>query len=342
MKVFHIESGLGNQMLSYSELLLSKKLNPQEKEYYVETIIYEIPECNEVINQWYGYELKEIFKVATPNVKELFTENQWQSIISRVRKSRFWLNWDYPEVIVSALNEEGLKLKNYRGHIDLSSTHSLKGILTNNKIGYEVKRLLRPLYEKRYIQAMSDKAKMHIVSNEDIYTGQWLGLMKEESGVELIEKEIRDCFQFPDFCDSENLEMLQTIIGSNSVAIHARRGDALGTNSYCYKYGYFKRAVRYIKKTVNQPLFIFFTDPGSMDWIRQNLSVFGLSNHYDHLLFVTWNKGKNSYRDMQLMSYCKHNIITFSSFGWWGAFLNKNPEKITCSPSVWINTTNHF
>lgn len=59
-------------------------------------------------------------------------------------------------------------------------------------------------------------------------------------------------------------------------------------------------------------------------------------------MFVDWNGGEDSYRDMQLMSYCKHNVITFSSFGWWGSWLNENPEKITISPSVWINTTNHF
>ena len=41
-------------------------------------------------------------------------------------------------------------------------------------------------------------------------------------------------------------------------------------------------------------------------------------------------------------SNSKHNVITFSSLGWWGSWLNENPEKITISPSVWINTTNHF
>ena len=41
------------------------------------------------------------------------------------------------------------------------------------------------------------------------------------------------------------------------------------------------------------------------------------------------------------MSYCKHAIITSSSFGWWGAYFIKNPHKITISPEIDIDTTYH-
>ena len=50
MKVVHIESGLGNQMLSFGEYLVLKKLHPDE-DIYIETITYDIHENSEVINQ---------------------------------------------------------------------------------------------------------------------------------------------------------------------------------------------------------------------------------------------------------------------------------------------------
>ena len=61
----------------------------------------------------------------------------------------------------------------------------------------------------------------------------------------------------------------------------------------------------------------------------------------DKVLFVDWNTGEESFRDMQLMSHCKHGIITNSTFGWWGAYFIQNPEKITISPLAEINTTYH-
>lgn len=103
-----------------------------------------------MIAQWNGYELDRIFGVTEPkNIKTLFTDEQWNGIVSDVKKSQFWKrNWNYPVHITNALNRAGLNLKNIRGDFERSGyeamtkdrvKHDLHYMVMHSVFGYYLK-----------------------------------------------------------------------------------------------------------------------------------------------------------------------------------------------------------
>lgn len=354
MKIVHIESGLGNQMLSYCEYLALKTLHPNE-DIYIETIVFDIPEANEVIRQWNGYELERIFNIKAPNIKSVFTDGEWRQIMSDIRASDWWdKNWNYPVHFTNAFRKAGINVQNIRGDFEqdkkvININMKVEKRLTfrqrfmDTDLGAWLRRFYRWHTRNRTLKKNTRHDLIFYSGNDNIFTGQWLDLKNVGSGMDKIENIVRKTFGFPAFVSEQNKKIAEYLDGCNSVFIHARRGDMLGCNGYCYNHGYFKRAVRHIRKNVPNPVFVFFCDPGSVSWCKENSNIFGLDFSKDKVHFVDWNKGKESFRDMQLMSHCKHGIITNSSFGWWGSFFISNRNKITISPKEepLINTTYH-
>lgn len=351
MLVIHMDSGLGNQMLDYVEYLAIKKLNP-DKECYLENIIYDIPTREGMFSMWNGYELKRVFGLDIPNIRERFDDDTWNRILKKVEESQFWKeDWNYSPYIVEAFAEEGLKLQNLgsgAGYLDFAiqaQRSRLRHLMTDffhTTPGYHLKRLLRLALTKQLVAKNRNRYEVYQVYPDNSFVGHALAFKYKGFDIEQFDEEIRRVFRFPAITDAKNSKMLELIQNTNSVAVHARRSDLLFVNGHCYTHGYFRRAVRYIKKKVADPMFIFFTDENSVGWCEENESIFGLDFRRDSVEFVTWNKGRESYRDMQLMAACKHNIFTESSFGFWGAYLNSNPGKITCAPDCTILATNTF
>lgn len=153
------------------------------------------------------------------------------------------------------------------------------------------------------------------------------------------ETEIRQTYRFALPLDAKNRELSEKIMASqHAVGVHVRRGDYLKSSIYAgiCTIEYYKHAVEYIKQHIDSPLHFFIFSDDAL-WCKCNLEkIMGDSP----CTFIDWNHGTDSYKDMQLMSLCRHNIIANSSFSWWAAWLNQHQNNLVIAPTRWLQTKN--
>ena len=126
--------------------------------------------------------------------------------------------------------------------------------------------------------------------------------------------------------DDESYKFIVDKYGSsfnNAVSIHVRRGDYLAKHDRhpVQSIDYYKQAMQYFDSS---SIFYIFSD--DIEWCKENFKG-------SQFTFIEDNA---DYIDLWLMSLCDHNIIANSSFSWWGAWLNQNPNKIVIAPKNWF------
>lgn len=151
------------------------------------------------------------------------------------------------------------------------------------------------------------------------------------------EEAIRTAYTFPEL-DERNQEIIRQIDASHSVSVHVRRGDYLKDKN-AELFGniatarYYRNAIDWVTKNGTPsgtvPKFFVFSD--DIAWCKENLGV-------SDAVFVNVNSGKDSWKDMALMSRCRINIIANSTFSWWAGWLNQHPDKTVLCPTKFIST----
>lgn len=139
---------------------------------------------------------------------------------------------------------------------------------------------------------------------------------------------IKNSFKFKySLLNPKSEEYLKNIMSSNSVSVHIRRGDYLSitTNgkSIVLPIKFYDLAIKEMNKRVEAAIYFVFSD--DIDWCKAKLNI-------PSAIYIDCNNSTDSWQDMCLMSACKHNIVANSTFSWWGAWLNSNPEKTVIIP----------
>ncbi|MDR2955102.1 MAG: alpha-1,2-fucosyltransferase [Prevotella sp.] len=217
--------------------------------------------------------------------------------------------------------------------IDIEKRNTLKGKLLNKTYPYAQKYRKFFSVFGFYTDTLAIQYLPYIqeIKKGSVYM---YGNFQNEKYFKEIESDIRRDFTFINPLTGKNFELYKKIKATNSVAVHIRRGDYLSNKNAAANFvtcdrAYYEKAIEHISRKIENPDIFIFSD--DQEWVKENLNF---DNH--SATFVDWNKEEDSYIDMQMMSLCRHNVIANSSFSWWGAWLNPNPNKIVIAPDKWF------
>ena len=60
-------------------------------------------------------------------------------------------------------------------------------------------------------------------------------------------------------------------------------------------------------------------------------------HHFNELIEENLNRSVTDIEELAIMSQCKHHIIANSTYSWWSAYMNPDPNKIVCYPNEYFN-----
>lgn len=319
-----IDGGLGSQMAKYAFYILLKHKCPDRMN-MIDTFYYHYA------HSWNGYELNKIFGIDAPDLIECYENMDMEGNGYFEKAYHFFLKEqpDVPVIRVSRgeytyYNCRWAALRKFRDKVLFKIRYEWEMHFDNRARQYGY-------YHDRY-KKNCFRLKANVYFDEFNYTS--------DQYFREIKSEIKKAFTFPDFCDEKNDNCAKKMLETESVVMHIRRSDHMYDNGYLYEQHYYKKTVNFIRSKVSEPVFFLFSD--EPEWCEENKEVLGL-RETDDIVIVNWNKQEDSFRDMQLMTYGKHNILAISSFSWWGYYLSSRKDKIVCAPEgYWLEVNNHF
>lgn len=166
-------------------------------------------------------------------------------------------------------------------------------------------------------------------SNNSYLLGYW---QSEKYFVDIKDTLLKE-FTFRHCKGNKNALIQEAIRSTESVSIHIRRTDYI-TNPAAHQFHgvcsleYYQNCIKVLEKKIENPHFFVFSDDPV--WVQENFKI-----NFPTTI-VRDNDLTKGFEDLRLMIQCRHNIIANSSFSWWGAWLNSNPQKVVLAPRKWF------
>lgn len=149
--------------------------------------------------------------------------------------------------------------------------------------------------------------------NREWFKGKYYDILRKE-------------LMFIPLTEPHNLAYAQQMEDTFSISVHIRRGDFVDLHWETPPEVY-KQIIEMVEQKCDGVQYFVFSD--DLAWCQSHMEELGLEPVKDRITFVTGNTGVNNFRDMQLMTMCKGNILAdSSSFGYLAALLNVNENPI--------------
>ena len=124
----------------------------------------------------------------------------------------------------------------------------------------------------------------------------------------------------------------------DATVLHIRLGDYINFQKHFINLeNYYKRCIDILyEKNKDINIIILCEDPQNIKYIYNSLLQYISSNNLNTIIKEQNNNHSVEF-DLYLMTRCKNIICSNSTFSWWGAWLNTDPDKTVFIPNKWLN-----
>ena len=167
-----------------------------------------------------------------------------------------------------------------------------------------------------------------------------VGAWQSESYFSDLKEEIKKIFKFKMAIPESSKEIFDQINNVNSVCVNVRRGDYITSPIYSKNIGalqptYYNSGINWMEEKLSSPHFFVFSD--DVEWCKSNIvsksPLHFIGHEHAGVKFNTY---------IQLMSKCKHFVISNSTFAWWAAYLGEKENTNVVAPVKWSRSDEFF
>jgi hypothetical protein len=148
---------------------------------------------------------------------------------------------------------------------------------------------------------------------------------------------------------------------NNTISVHFRMGDykALQNCHPILGHEYYINSIKFIlnktqknskenskEKGNTKWKILYFCEEEDIEEVKNKVEIIKagwggyVESENSQIIELEFERGgepiMEDWQQLLLMSCCQHNIIANSSFSWWAAYFNNNPDKIVCYPDKWF------